>query len=231
MQEQAGQARTQDQSLLMLDHCQSSDLMRIVQFILLLQPLQNFYPQTCVQAGFRMQNNSNLTTVRISSSILLSKEGTMQEQAGQARTQDQSLLMVDHCQSSDLMRIVQFILVLQPLQNFYPQTCVQAGSRMQNNSNLTTVRISSSILLSKEGTMQEQAGQARTQDQSLLMVDHCQSSDLMRIVQFILVLQPLQNFYPQTCVQAGSRMQNNSNLTTVRISSSVLLSKEGSMQE
>ena len=79
MQEQAGQARTQDQSLLMLDHCQSSDLMRIVQFILLLQPMQNFYRQTCVQAGFRMQNNSNLTTVRISSSILLSKEGSMQE--------------------------------------------------------------------------------------------------------------------------------------------------------
>ena len=36
--------------------------------------MQNFYRQTCVQAGFRMQNNSNLTTVRISSSILLSKE-------------------------------------------------------------------------------------------------------------------------------------------------------------
>ena len=62
---------------------------------------------SCVQAGFRMQNNSNLTTVRISSSILLSKEGSMQEQTtGQASTQDQSLVMLDHCQSSDLMRIV-----------------------------------------------------------------------------------------------------------------------------
>ena len=117
MQKQTtGQARTQDQSLLMLDHCQSSDLMRIVQFILLQQPVQNFYQQTCVQAGFRMQNNSNLTTVRISSSILLSKEGSTQEQTtGQARTQDQSLLMLDHCQSSDLMRIVQFILLQQPV--------------------------------------------------------------------------------------------------------------------
>ena len=87
---------------------------------------------SCVQAGFRMQNNSNLTTVRISSSILLSKEGSMQEQTtGQARTQDQSLLMLDHCQSSDLMRIVQFILLQQPMQNFYQQTCVQAGFRMQ----------------------------------------------------------------------------------------------------
>ena len=153
-----------------------------------------------------MQNNSNLTTVHISSSILLSKEGSTQEQTtGQARTQDQSLLMLDHCQSSDLMRIVQFILLQQPVQNFYQQTCVQAGFRMQNNSNLTTVRISSSILLSKEGSTQEQTtGQASTQDQSLVMLDHCQSSDLMRIVQFILLQQPVQNFYQQTCVQAGS---------------------------
>ena len=84
---------------------------------------------------FRMQNNSNLTTVRISSSILLSKEGSTQEQTtGQARTQDQSLLMLDHCQSSDLMRIVQFILLQQPVQNFYQRTCVP--SRFQNAKQL-----------------------------------------------------------------------------------------------
>ena len=63
----------------------------------------------------------------------------MQKQTtGQARTQDQNLLMLDHCQSSDLMRIVQFIL----LQRAKLQSANMCPSKIQNtnhNSNPTTV--------------------------------------------------------------------------------------------
>ena len=87
-------SKTQDQSLLKLYHGSSSDRMRIIQFIRscpkgLCKTVSSFFCNVPEQGP---RNRAPRATLNMAS-----------------KTQDQSLLKLYHCRSSDLMRIIQFI--------------------------------------------------------------------------------------------------------------------------